>query len=159
MRNLLLSTLLLFLLSGCTKETMETIENDVNPTISSVPEIELVAVNSESVTEYQDSLVFTISFLDGDGDLGSDDPDKANVELIDQRDPSTLVFGFHLSPRGPEGSTIAIQGELDIVLTNTILLDDTNDSENTTFIIRIQDEAGNWSNEVESPVITINKEE
>ncbi|MCB0703759.1 MAG: hypothetical protein KDC34_00550 [Saprospiraceae bacterium] len=148
---------LLFLLNSCTKETQDTIENEVNPTISNTPKIELLEVNQQSVVAYEDQLIFTIEYLDGDGDLGSLDPDKMNIELVDQRDPALLIFGYHLSPRAPEGSEISIQGTLDIILDNTILLDSDNSTENTTFKIRILDEAGNWSNEVESPVITISK--
>jgi hypothetical protein len=158
MRTTLLILSVLLLWSGCTKETQDTIENEVNPKISAIPEINLLSVNQDVVTEFQDSLVFTISYLDGDGDLGSADPDKTSIELIDQRDPDILVFLYHLSPRGPENSGVALEGTLDVILDNTIILDDANDTETTTFKIRIQDEAGNWSNEVESPVITINKD-
>ncbi|MBR9922734.1 MAG: hypothetical protein GYB31_18035 [Bacteroidetes bacterium] len=146
---------LLILLISCTKETQETIESDINPDISQVPEIELLQINQDEVTAYADSLVFTIKYLDGDGDLGSDDPDKMNIELVDQRDPGTLIFGYHLSPRAPEGSSISIEGSLDIVLENTILLDPDNDQETTTFTIRILDEAGNWSNEVETEEVVV----
>ena len=154
-KNLWLASLFFLLfLSACTKETFETIENDINPTVSSTPEITLLGVNTNEVTEYTDSLVFTIEFLDGDGDLGSEDPDHATIELIDQRDPESLVFMYHLSPRAPDAD-IVIQGTIDIVLNNTIILDEANSSEATTFKIRIVDQAGNWSNEVETETITI----
>ena len=68
-----------------------------------------------------------------------------------------LIFNYHLSPRAPAGTEIAIQGTLDVVLKHSIILDDNNDSEETTFSLRIKDEAGNWSNQVESPVVVVNK--
>ncbi len=147
------------LIVSCTKETMRDEDlNDPNPAISEVPAIELLAVNPTQVVEHQDSIVFRISYTDGDGDLGTDDPDITTVELIDNRDPDLLIFGYHLSPRTPEGSTLSIQGELSIVLRNSILLDDNNSSEQATFSIRIKDRAGNWSNQVETETVTIERE-
>jgi hypothetical protein len=55
------------------------------------------------------------------------------------------------------GNEIAITGELNIVLDHTIVLDDSNDSETTTFTIRLKDRAGNWSNILETETITIMK--
>ena len=123
------------------------------------PVIELIEVTPASyqVQQYVDELVFTISFSDGDGDLGTDDPDIPSIELVDTRDPSVLTFEYHLPPRTPAGSEIKIIGQLNIILDHTILIDENNDSETTTFKIKIKDRAGNWSNEVETPEITINK--
>ena len=45
-----------------------------------------------------------------------------------------------------------------MVLQNVILLDPDSESETTTFTLRLQDRAGNWSNEVETEVITIWRE-
>ena len=42
------------------------------------------------------------------------------------------------------------RGELRVVLQNVILLDPDSESETTTFTLRLQDRAGNWSNEVET---------
>ncbi|MCB0640803.1 MAG: hypothetical protein KDC44_04150, partial [Phaeodactylibacter sp.] len=78
-------------------------------------------------------------------------------EVVDQRNPELLVFNFHVSPRAPLESTITIQGTLDIVLNNTILIDQNNTTETTTFKIRMQDRAGNWSDAVETAEITILK--
>ncbi|MEM1319906.1 MAG: hypothetical protein AAGG75_06585 [Bacteroidota bacterium] len=151
--------LLCCLAFSCTKETMsEENLNDPNPAISEVPAIELLSVSTTQIIEHQDSIVFTIQYLDGDGDLGTSDPDATTVELVDNRDPDLLIFGYHLSPRTPEGTSLSIQGELSIVLNNSILLDDTNSSEQTTFSIRIQDRAGHWSNQVETATIIIEKE-
>ncbi len=57
----------------------------------------------------------------------------------------------------PEGSDLTIQGERDIVLDNSILLDDSKDSEATTFSIRLMDRTGNWSNSVETGEIVISQ--
>lgn len=146
------------LLLGCTKESMSEVDvNNPNPAISDIPEITLLAVNPTTVIQHQDSILFNIQYTDGDGDLGTADPDQISVELIDNRDPDILVFGYHLSPRTPDGSSLAIQGELSIVLNNTILLNDNNTQEQTTFSIRVIDRAGNWSNVVETETVTIER--
>ena len=142
-------------LAACTKETTLNTENDPNPTIGDVPVIELLQVTPTTAQQYVDSIAFTIQYQDGDGDLGNSDPDTPSIQLIDNRDPDLLVFDYHLSPRTPEGSELTIQGELTIVLPNSILIDDNNQSETTTFSISITDRAGNVSNVVETETITI----
>lgn len=158
MENLLkkvLFFLIITTLAACTKETMSTEENDKLPTIGDIPEIQLLQVTPTTARQYVDSIAFTIQYLDGNGDLGNADPDIPSVKLVDNRDPDLLIFEYHLSPRTPEGADLAIQGELTIVLANSILLDDSNQSETTTFSISITDRAGNESNQVETGTITI----
>ncbi|MFT4665854.1 MAG: hypothetical protein ACI8YQ_001409 [Polaribacter sp.] len=157
MQNKILSLLIcLFLVSACTKQLDDKIiEGNENPEIGESPVIELLSMSATTIKAYSDTLTFKISYLDGDGDIGTDDPDVNSIELVDNRNAEQFVFGYHLSPRTPEGSNLIIQGELDIVLNNSILLDDTNESEATTFSIRLKDRAGNWSNVLETGEVTI----
>ena len=126
-----------------------------NLVISDVPSIELVSVNKTEIKEFTDSLVFTVSYRDGNGDLGTESPDSTVIEIIDSRDPQNLVFGYHLSPRSPNGTSLIVQGQLQLVLKNIIILNSANTSESTTFSIRIKDRAQNWSNRVETGEISI----
>ena len=126
-----------------------------NLIISDLPSIELVSVNKTEIKEFTDSLVFTVSYRDGDGDLGTESPDSTVIEIIDNRDPQNLVFGYHLSPRSPNGTNLIVQGQLQLVLKNIIILNSANTSESTTFSIRIKDRAQNWSNRVETGEISI----
>lgn len=132
-------------------------KDDVNILLTKEPSIELVKVipESQEVQQFSDELIFTILYSDGDGDLGTEDPDIFSIELIDTRDPSVLKFEYHLSPRSPSGTEVSITGELDVVLEHSILIDESNDMEETTFKIRIKDRAGNWSNEVETGMFMI----
>jgi hypothetical protein len=98
--------------------------------------------------------LFKIKYTDGNGDLGSFNPDATPIEIKDNRDES-LIFRFPLQPLSPANSNIIIQGELDIVLKNIILLDDNNQMETTNFSIRIKDEANQWSNIVSSESVTV----
>lgn len=146
-----------FILFSCETNHVENIDTINYEPLSDIPSIELDSISKTDVIEYIDSIVFKISYQDGNGDLGSINPDQSSIELIDNRDPDVLIFNYHLSPRSPAGSNIAIQGELDIKLNNTILLNENNTEEETTFSIRIIDEEGNWSNTVTSPMVTIRK--
>ena len=158
MKNIFRIALIFFgiaLLAACTKEEIKTKENDKNPPVGDIPEIELLNVTPTTVRQYVDSIAFTIKYIDGNGDLGNADPDIPSITLIDNRDPDLLVFHYHLSPRTPEGSDLAIQGELTIVLASSILLNSANETESTTFSISLTGRAGNESNIVETGSITI----
>ncbi len=150
-QNIFLLALVLLVVS-CGKD-------DPDELLTVVPMIELIKVIPESnqVQQYTDELTFTISYSDGDGDLGTEDPDVPSIELVDTRNPDVLKFDYHLSPRAPSGSELKITGELNVILNHTIIIDENNNSETTTFKIRIKDRAGNWSNEVETGVITVMK--
>lgn len=147
--------IIIVLISSCERFTSYTSESDVQPTIEKIPVIELLNVTPNTVQQFTDSIVFSIKYTDGDGDLGTYDADETPIEVIDNRNPS-LIFPFHLPPLSPSNSDIIIQGELNIVLRNLILLDASNQSETTTFSIRLRDQANNWSNTVTSDNVTIN---
>jgi hypothetical protein len=149
----------LFLLIGITACTKENVtvnnNNEPNPAISVVPEISLEDLSATEVMAYEDSLSFLIKYTDGDGDLGDVDADIMSIEVADTRDVDNFIFKYHLSPRAPLDAEITITGTLEIVLQNIILLDTNNEQETTTFKLKIKDRAGNWSNEVETEVITV----
>jgi hypothetical protein len=126
-----------------------------NLIISDLPSIELLSINKTEIKEFTDSLVFTVSYRDGDGNLGTESPDSTVIEIIDNRDPQNLVFGYHLSPRSPNGTSLIVQGQLQLVLKNIIILNSANTTESTVFSIRIKDRAQNWSNRVETGEISI----
>lgn len=152
--NILL-VVLLFATSACTKEKITDIEDEPKPAISDVPLIDSLTLNLTSVREFQDSLIFSFYYLDGNGDLGHENADSASVFVTDMRDSLNLVFRYHLSPRAPAGADINVQGRLHLVLKNIIRLNPSAASETTTFGIRIKDRAGNWSNTLRTGTVTV----
>lgn len=142
------------LMMSCTEFTTTIDEGERQPAISVIPEIELINISTNEVRQFTDSIVFKIKYTDGNGDLGSYNPDATPIEIKDNR-AASLTFNFPLQPLSPANSQLAIQGELDIVLKNIILLDDNNQTETTTFSIRIQDEAGQWSEIVTTESVTV----
>ncbi|MEI7802529.1 MAG: hypothetical protein WCI97_07795 [Bacteroidota bacterium] len=146
---LFLSVLTVTLVSSCKKDK----SNDPIPKASIIPVIELVSVTPTTVHALQDSIVFTIKYTDGDGDLGYDEADSMAVFLVDKRFPITIPF--HLQPLSPLNTNISITGNLPIVLTNTILQNNSSASESAAFEIQIRDRANNYSNVLTTPVITV----
>lgn len=121
---------------------------------SEVPAIEFISMSPVTTVEFQNQVTITIKYQDGDGDLGTDDPDATSIYVKDRRLPA--ADEYHLQPLSPPDQKLQIQGELDIVLTGLFVID-TNQSEQTTFKIKLVDQAGNVSNEIETPVLTITK--
>ncbi|HZG00571.1 MAG TPA: hypothetical protein VEY71_06185 [Chitinophagales bacterium] len=134
---------------GCKKYP----DTDPMPAISNVPKLELISVVPITVQQLSDSIVFTVRYTDGNGDLGFAHADSMSVELIDMRFP--LTMRYHLQPLAPEGSDLILTGLLPIVLDNTILQNQNATQENATFQIRLKDRAGNWSNAVATPAVTV----
>jgi hypothetical protein len=121
--------------------------------VSDIPAIEFISVSPQSATQYSDSLTFVIGYEDGDGDLGSNDPDTRNLFLTDSR--NNVTYEFRVKQLSPTGSTISIKGNLSVVLDNVGLINGST-TETTVYSIYVVDEAGNRSNTVKSDVVTIN---
>lgn len=145
---LLMSVVLFF---SCKKEK----GNDPLPDVSALPEITGVTLNATSINQFDD-LVFDIAYIDGDGDLGTDDADVKSIFITDKRD-NTIVHEFHLQPLAPSGQSVAIQGVLKVTLENVILLSQANTSESVQFEVKIKDRASNNSNVITTSNITITK--
>lgn len=134
---------ILLVLSACEKSSE----------ISAVPEISFESVAPQTVTEYQDSLYFTISYRDGDGDLGQNNTDENNLFLQDSR--NQVTYGFRIRQLAPTNAQIAIEGKLHVTLPNTALIYNST-TESVTYTIWVVDRAGNQSNQVSSSAITVN---
>ncbi len=149
MRNitLLLSVLFISLfLNGC-KEI-------VNTTGNPVPRIALVKIAPTEVKQFVDSLKITFTYEDGDGDLGNDNADINSLEVQDER--LAKPDYYYVPPMAPVGEKIRIKGQMTMNLRNVFLLG-TGNIETTSFTVRIQDRAGNWSNPIKTPEVTITR--
>ncbi|MCB0625086.1 MAG: hypothetical protein KDC43_14525, partial [Saprospiraceae bacterium] len=76
------------------------------------PLIDLVAISADTLVEFQENLVLTISYKDGDGDLGTSDPDVNSIFVQDNR--LEKPDEYYLPPLAPEEAKISIQGQLDL---------------------------------------------
>jgi len=146
-------TYLIIIISFLSCKKKETDGETPKGPISNVPSITLIDVYPKTVQEYKDSIVFVIQYLDGDGDLGTEDADTKSIFLTDNR--ASLTESYHLPPLATIGTEIAIQGNLNVILNRTALLNSTATSETTSYSIYLVDRAGNSSNIITSETITI----
>lgn len=144
-RLLLVLPSLMLLLSGCKKEQV----------ISDAPTIEFVSINPNPAVRYQDEVVITIQYTDGNGDLGENTSDVKNLFVTDNRNQVTSEF--RISQLAPDNANIIIQGNLNINLPPQGFIDDNNTTETAIYSIYVKDRAGNQSNVIETTALTINK--
>ena len=123
--------------------------------LTNTPVIELKSATPAALQAFSDTLTFTIFYRDGDGDLGENSADVYNLFLTDNR--NSIAYKYRIQQLAPQGSAIAIQGNLDVKLPSVPILDNANSSETATFSIYIVDRAGNKSNTVTSGNITISQ--
>lgn len=121
---------------------------------SELPSITYEAVLPAEPQEFSDSIKIIINYKDGNGDLGSEDPDDLNIEVKDNR--LNKPDFYHLQALAPPNSNIPIEGQLTIRLKNTFLIGSGNE-EVTSYEVRIRDKAGNWSNFITTDFITIRR--
>lgn len=140
------------LLIACKKSDLE--NDEPSGPISEVPYIELRDFSPKTISEF-DSVVFTIFYRDGDGDLGQESADSLSLWITDERFP--LTQGFHIPPLSPVDTAISIQGVFDVTLRNVILESASSSEETVTFSIKMRDKAGNESNVVQSGELTVQK--
>lgn len=119
---------------------------------SEIPEIQLISVSPVNVKAHQQEIVFKLEYTDGDGDLGSNNDTDRNVFVRDNR--IDVTHEFRLKQLAPDGAQIPITGIFDIVLPNTIITDGSAE-EKVVFSIYVVDRAGNESNIVDTPEITV----
>lgn len=141
-RNLVLVFLVSVALAACKKA------DEIGP----IPEIEFISVTPQNVQEYTDSLVFTIKYRDGDGDLGENDPDAENFFLADSR--NNVIYKFRIPQLAPDNSSIITEGNLNVTLANTAIVDGSS-SQTFSYSIYVKDRAGNQSNTVVTSPVTV----
>ena len=121
---------------------------------STTPEIEFISLTPSSTPEFSQNVTLKISYKDGDGDIGTEDPDSYSLFIKDKRLPN--ADKYHIQPLSPPESSIQIEGELSVKIAGLFVLGSGN-SETTNFTVTLKDQAGNISNEVTTGNITITK--
>lgn len=123
--------------------------------LGNTPVIELKSVSPGTVQAFSDTLIFTIFYKDGNGDLGENNADVYNLFLTDNR--NSITYKYRIQQLAPTDSDIAIQGNLAVKLGSVPILNSANATENVTYSIYVTDREGNKSNTVTSDNITINQ--
>ncbi len=146
-RKICLLIPLLFSFLSCSKDEQDPFEDPV-------PVIDLVSVTPSTAVEFKDSILITIHYRDNDGDLGENTAGVKNLFVKDNR--IGIEYAYRIQQLAPSGSSIPVEGNLNVVL-NTVARTDTSlTQQNVTFSIYVKDRAGHKSNVVTSgPVIII----
>ena len=134
--------LILIVLFSCKKEEE----------VSEIPIIDFVSIFPTTAQEYTDDIIITISYTDGDGDLGENNPDINNLFVEDNR--NGIEYKFRIPELSPSGSTITIEGNFNITINGTGITDESS-SQKVDYSIYVKDRAGNKSNIITTSSITI----
>ena len=144
----------LFLVGSCTSPS----------DFSDIPEIEFSAFSKNTLiqgSQNQDTVILRINFQDGDGDIGS--TELLNIEVKDLRLDNSVPFTF-LIPEIPEqGAENGISGFMDIRIFSVCCFQGSIScqpfpdmpEDELRFSVQIRDNAGNWSNTIETDPITL----
>jgi len=140
------------------------------PDYSDTPTIEFVSFSNTTMKQAplnSDTTVVTLTFTDGDGDLGfSLDTPGENIFVIDNR-TGKFYDRFRIPAIPPQGANNGVSGTINMVLLNTCCIFPPQDSipacespaqyptNELTYTIYMEDRAGNRSNEVVTPAIEL----
>ncbi|MBE50962.1 MAG: hypothetical protein CMP51_04650 [Flavobacteriales bacterium] len=120
----------------------------------SIFNIVLIETNPTEMQEFQENITVNISYEHSEGFMGFYDPDYLSLEVKDSR--LTNPDFYHLIPLNPPNNQLSIQGIISLEIDSPFLLGNGN-QETLYYSIRIQDREGNWSNNINTPLIYVNK--
>ena len=106
------------------------------------------------MTEFQENLIVEIEYEHSKGFMGFYDPDYLSIEVKDSR--LTNADFYHLIPLNPPENNLSIKGVIGLEIDSPFILG-TGNLETLFYTIRIQDRSGEWSNEISTPLITVNR--
>ena len=147
MSRLFIISIFLLLVVGCKEE--------VPPTRSDVPFINVLSITPNVIREFTDSIVIELQYEDGNGDIGWVDADKYALTVHDSR--LIEADDYYVPPLAPLDSEIPISGILKVKIKNTFLLGNGAD-EIAYFTLQITDRADNKSNPSITENVTIKKD-
>lgn len=136
----------LLLFSSCKKD---------KEVLSNIPNIAFVNTSPTSIQEFDGPITFTVSYQDGDGDLGENNTDIYNLFLKDNRNNTT--YNYRLQQLAPADANIPIFGEFNIILNSTFVTTSSANEQYVTYDIYVIDRAGNQSNTITSDPLTVYK--
>ncbi|MCB0760709.1 MAG: hypothetical protein KDC12_04230 [Flavobacteriales bacterium] len=130
--------------AGCKKE---------DSGFSEIPEITFKSISDTEVVEFDNNVAVTFRYKDGNGDLGYADPDAYSLRIKDSR--LEEYDWYHLPPVTPDMDELQVEGTFTVYL-NTLFLLGNGGQESADFTLQLRDRAGNWSNQIVTPVVLIN---
>lgn len=145
MRTIFTIIMISLVVSSCKKEDEETLPPE--------PVISLLTVGPTNMLQFKDSVIVTIAYKDNNGDIGDESPDEYSLRVKDSR--LANPDWYHIQPLAPVGSELKFEGTIRVKI-NTLFILGNGSQELSNLSIKLKDRAGHWSNEITTPVITIN---
>jgi len=138
------------------------------PEYPNEPTIEFVSMSKTSMLQSNvvgsnDSILLTLSFTDGDGDIGSEEGDSSKIHYYDPRQNFEQI-PLEIPFVGLQGIGQGISGEIYAIIPSTCCVYDDErftcskapgETDEVVFEMWIVDRAGNESNRINLPPITI----
>ena len=154
-RLVFVSVFVLLLFNACEKP----------PSYDETPFISWGSFSVDTVDQLNGVLTVAFNFEDGDGDLGNDTDTSNHIILVDtRRTPNDTLF-YRLPEIEPQGVVSSISGKIEVTLSQLCCIDPNNPLilcnsiqdyyDPIVYKIRIRDNAGRWSNEIESPPLYV----
>ncbi|MEE9438754.1 MAG: hypothetical protein V3V14_07110 [Saprospiraceae bacterium] len=136
------------------------------PDYSDTPSISFIGFSKNTLVQgfNSDTLILSIGFKDGDGDIGFGNQSGENIFLTDNR-TGDVFDRFRIPSIPEEGANNGVAGEINMVLLTTCCIFPDNipncekpeqyPTNDLSFTIYIVDRAGNKSNSIVTPDITL----
>lgn len=121
---------------------------------TTTPQIEFISISPSTTVEYSNSITISLSYDDLDGDIGQNDPNVTNLYVTDSR--NNVTYNYRISQLAPDGASIHIKGNLNVIIKNTAITDGSS-SQSVTYSLYLKDRAGNTSNTITTTSITVTK--
>lgn len=148
---------ILLVATGCSTE----------PVFSIIPEIEYVDIQPREAVENLDSILITINFTDGDGDLG--DLANSGTQSIMVRDMRVLPDGsllpdslaisrFSIPDLSSNARNPSIQGKIFITLSPTLVFPRNLSEQRIPFSVSITDRSEHTSNTIITEEVVLTKQ-
>ncbi len=120
--------------------------------VAGPPVIWVDSLSPTDVQKFGEPIMMVLYYRDDNGDVGDSDPDEHSLHIRDSRlaEPDT----WHVQPVTLPGDEVPVEGTLKIDLGPVFLLGNGNE-EQFFYTIQLKDRAGNWSEPVQSPTITV----
>lgn len=138
---------------------------DKPPLYDDTPHITWGSFSKDTVQQMTESVVFKFNFTDGDGDLGKTNDTTNHVIIVDtRRIPNDTLF-YQIPTIEQQGIVSGISGELEIIVPNLCCIHPNNPLilcqpinnfyDPIVYKIQIKDNAGRWSNVLETPPLHV----
>jgi len=135
------------------------------PIYDDTPAIYWNSFSVDTVQQNTGTVVFKFDFEDGDGDLGKSNDTTNHILLIDtRRTPNDTLF-YQIPTIEPQGNISGISGTIEVEVANVCCMNPSNPLllcqnipsyfDPVVYKIRIKDNAGRWSNEVETDTLYV----